>query len=115
MLHQRYKDFYFLLIAKATWPNYWMKKLRHAGRSRNGHRLDLHLGCGTKYLPGFVNIDANPMQKTDIWLDVRCGLPFASAFRRFHLLHAHDRTSLSGRTGQSCCASARACSRPEAE
>ena len=78
MLHQRYKDLYFLLIAKATWPNYWMKKLRHAGRSVNGHRLDLHLGCGPKYLPGFVNIDANPMHKTDIWLDIRCGLPFAS-------------------------------------
>jgi hypothetical protein len=77
VLHQRYKDFYFLLIAQATWPNYWLKKLRHPG-SRNGHRLDLHLGCGPKYLPGFVNIDANPMQKTDIWLDVRCGLPFAS-------------------------------------
>jgi SAM-dependent methyltransferase len=79
VLHQRYKDLYFLLIAKATWPNYWVKKLRHAGRSVNGHRLDLHLGCGPKYLPGFVNIDANPKQKTDIWLDVRCGLPFASA------------------------------------
>jgi len=78
VLHQRYKDLYFLLIAKATWPNYWMKKLRHAGRSVNGHRLDLHLGCGPKYLPGFVNIDANPMHKTDIWLDIRCGLPFAS-------------------------------------
>src|SRR6185437_10267652 len=55
-----------------------MKKLRHAGRSVNGHRLDLHLGCGPKYLPGFVNIDANPMHKTDILLDIRCGLPFAS-------------------------------------
>lgn len=78
MLHQRYKDLCFLLIAKATWPNYWMKKLSYATRSGNGHRLDLHLGSGTKYLPGFVNIDANPMQKTDVWLDVRCGLPFAT-------------------------------------
>ncbi len=76
MLHQRYKDLCFLLIAKATWPNYWMKKIGNATRSRNGHRLDLHLGSGTKYLPGFVNIDANPMQKVDVWLDVRCGLPF---------------------------------------
>ena len=79
MLHQRYKDLCFLLIAKATWPNYWMKKLSYASRSRNGHRLKLHLGSGTKYLPGFVNIDANPMQKTDVWLDVRCGLPFATS------------------------------------
>jgi predicted SAM-dependent methyltransferase len=44
----------------------------------NGHRLDLHLGCGIRYLPGFVNIDANPARKTDMWLDVRCGLPFAN-------------------------------------
>ena len=79
VLHQRYKDFYFLLIAQATRPNYWVKKLRHSRRSRNRHRLDLHLGCGPKYLPGFVNIDANPTQKSDMWLDVRCGLPFASA------------------------------------
>jgi predicted SAM-dependent methyltransferase len=79
VLHQRYKDFCFLLIAKATWPNYWMKKLGYAARSRNGHRLDLHLGSGTRYLPGFINIDANPLQKTDLWLDVRCGLPFGTA------------------------------------
>jgi predicted SAM-dependent methyltransferase len=78
VLHQRYKDLYFLLIAQATRPNYWLKKLRYGARSVNGHRLDLHLGCGPKYLPGFVNIDANPTQKIDIWLDVRCGLPFAS-------------------------------------
>jgi SAM-dependent methyltransferase len=78
VLHQRYKDLYFLLIAKATWPNYWIKKVRYASRPANGRRLDLHLGCGTKYLPGFVNVDANPLQKTDAWLDVRCGLPFAN-------------------------------------
>jgi predicted SAM-dependent methyltransferase len=77
VLHQRYKDLFFLLTAKATWPNYWVKKLR-ARPSANGHRLDLHLGCGIRYLSGFVNIDANPMNKTDLWLDVRCGLPFAS-------------------------------------
>lgn len=38
----------------------------------------LHLGCGPKYLPGFVNIDANPRQRLDLWLDVRNGLPFPS-------------------------------------
>jgi predicted SAM-dependent methyltransferase len=78
LLHQRYKDIAFLVIAQATWPNYWLKRLRHANQTSNGHSLDLHLGCGIHYLPGFVNIDANPLQKTDMWLDVRCGLPFAS-------------------------------------
>ena len=38
----------------------------------------MHLGCGPKYLPGFLNVDANPFAKTDLWLDVRNGLPFAS-------------------------------------
>jgi hypothetical protein len=37
----------------------------------------MHLGCGPKYLPGFVNIDANPLQKIDMGLDLRCALPFA--------------------------------------
>lgn len=38
----------------------------------------LHLGCGTKYLPGFLNIDGNIRNKIDMWLDVRNGLPFAA-------------------------------------
>ena len=79
MLHQRYKDLYFLGLSKVTLPNYWVRKCLYALRPRNGHALHLHLGCGPKYLPGFVNIDANPKQKIDLWLDVRCGLPFASA------------------------------------
>lgn len=78
MLHQRYKDLYFLCLSKATLPNYWARKAFYALRPSNGRPLHLHLGCGTKYLPGFVNIDANPQQKLDIWLDVRCGLPFPS-------------------------------------
>ena len=79
MLHQRYKDLCFLALAKATLPNYWIRKYLYAFRSHNGLGLHLHLGCGTKYIPGFVNIDANPRQKIDLWLDVRCGLPFAAS------------------------------------
>ena len=78
MLHQRYKDLCFLAIAKAALPNYWARKCLYAVRPSNGRPLHLHLGCGTKYLPHFVNIDANPLQKIDLWLDVRCGLPFAT-------------------------------------
>lgn len=78
MLHQRYKDMVFAGIGLATLPNYWARKCFHALWPRNGHPIHLHLGCGTKYLPGFVNIDANPRQKLDLWLDVRCGLPFAT-------------------------------------
>jgi len=78
LLHQRYKDLCFLALAKATLPNYWIRKSIRPYRPRNGNGLHLHLGCGTIYLPEFVNIDANPRQKIDLWLDVRCGLPFAS-------------------------------------
>jgi predicted SAM-dependent methyltransferase len=79
LLHQRYKDLYFLGLSKATLPNYWIRKCAYALRPRNGKPLHLHLGCGPKYLDGFVNIDANPRQRLDLWLDVRCGLPYASS------------------------------------
>ena len=78
MLHQRYKDIYFLLLAKATLPNFIYRRKLHPWQSKEGQRLDLHLGCGPKYLTGFVNIDANPFHKVDLWLDVRNGLPFPS-------------------------------------
>jgi prepilin-type processing-associated H-X9-DG protein len=76
MLHQRYKDICFVAAAKAALPNYWIRRWRHAVASGNGRALHLHLGCGAKYLPGFVNVDANPLRKVDLWLDVRCGLPY---------------------------------------
>ncbi len=79
MLHQRYKDLFFLVIAKATLPNYWLRRgLDEIGGEDSAPR-HLHLGCGTRLLPGFVNIDANPRQKLDMWLDVRHGLPFRNS------------------------------------
>ena len=75
MLHQRYKDIAFWGISKATFPNYLVH--RYLGRSPNG-AMHLHLGCGTKYLPGFLNIDGNLFNRLDLWLDVRNGLPFPS-------------------------------------
>ncbi len=77
MLHQRYKDIAFWAIAKAALPNYLLHRYLLRGRSSDGSTR-LHLGCGTKYLPGFVNIDGNPFNKSDLWLDVRNGLPFPS-------------------------------------
>jgi hypothetical protein len=78
LLHQRYKDILFLMISKATLPSYWYHRFVIHPKSRNGSGLHLHLGCGPKYLQGFVNIDANPLRKIDLWLDVRNGLPFRS-------------------------------------
>lgn len=77
MLHQRYKDLVFWGISKATIPNYLLHRYVLGGRSAGGPR-HLHLGCGPKYLPGFVNIDGNLFNKLDVWLDVRNGLPFPS-------------------------------------
>ena len=77
MLHQRYKDLVFWGISKATFPNYVLRRYLASSGSAIGQR-HLHLGCGPKYLPGFVNIDGNPFHKVDLWLDVRNGLPFPS-------------------------------------
>lgn len=78
MIHQRYKDIVFWGIAKATVPNYFVRRYLTSPFARNG-APHLHLGCGTKYLPSFVNIDGNPFNKIDVWLDVRNGLPFRSS------------------------------------
>ena len=77
MLHQRSKDFAFWGISKATIPNYLLWRYVLGSRGANGAR-HLHLGCGTKYLSGFLNIDGNLFNKIDVWLDVRNGLPFHS-------------------------------------
>ncbi len=75
LLHQRYKDMVFWGLAKATLPNYLARKYLNGTASSNRPQ-HLHLGCGPKYLKGFVNIDANPFNNIDLWLDVRNGLPF---------------------------------------
>ncbi len=40
---------------------------------------NLHVGCGTAILPGWVNIDMDSLPGVDLVLDVRQGLPFDSA------------------------------------
>ncbi len=77
MLHQRYKDLAFWGVSKATLPNYFLRRYVMKPVVNNAGR-HLHLGCGTKYLPGFLNIDGNIRNKIDMWLDVRNGLPFAA-------------------------------------
>src|SRR5271167_2164405 len=77
LLHQRYKDIVFWGIAKATVPNYLLRRYVMSSSAAN-RACHLHLGCGTRYLPGFLNIDGNPFHKIDLWLDVRNGLTFRS-------------------------------------
>jgi predicted SAM-dependent methyltransferase len=76
VIHQRYKDILFLGLFKATLPNYYLRRFRSRWQRANGREVHLHLGCGRRYLNGFVNVDANPRQKVDLWLDVRNGIPF---------------------------------------
>jgi SAM-dependent methyltransferase len=74
LLHQRYKNIVFWGISKATLPNRFVRRLLWRVRPSQ-QPIHLHLGCGPKYLSGFVNVDANPFAKIDLWLDVRNGLP----------------------------------------
>ncbi len=76
MLHQRFKDIAFWGISKATLPNYFVRRYVLPRHSRGATHV--HLGCGSKYLQGFINVDANLFNKIDLWLDVRNGLPFPS-------------------------------------
>jgi predicted SAM-dependent methyltransferase len=40
--------------------------------------LFLNIGCGRKYVRGFVNVDGNLFCRKDMWLDLRNRLPFSS-------------------------------------
>ena len=78
MIHQRKKDFLFFLaqpvLGLAALP------VRLGWRFRGKNRpLRLHLGCGPKYAPSFINADANPFHRIDLWLDLRNPLPFPDA------------------------------------
>jgi len=77
LLQQRQKDIVFAGIAKLAFPNYLLRRGWHALRPLSSP-THLHLGCGPKYLERFINIDANPLNHVDLWLDVRNGLPFPS-------------------------------------
>jgi hypothetical protein len=76
MIHQRRKDALFWCIRNATIPNYLLRRYVSPQKTRNGSPIHLNLGCGDKYVEGFVNIDANPRRKLNLWVDVRNGLAF---------------------------------------
>lgn len=76
MIHQRYKDLLFAWLRLGTLPNHYLRKHFFPIRPAGNRRLHVHLGCGETYLEGFVNIDANPLRRIDLWIDVRNGLPF---------------------------------------
>jgi predicted SAM-dependent methyltransferase len=76
VIHQRQKDLLFFVISKASVFNYCYRKYVSPWKNRNGKGVHLNLGCGDKYCDYCVNIDANPLRKFDLWLNIRNGLPF---------------------------------------
>jgi predicted SAM-dependent methyltransferase len=77
VIHQRQKDLLLFMISKVSVLNLCYRKYVSPWNNINGKGVHLNLGCGDKYCDYFVNIDANPLRKPDLWLDIRNGLPFA--------------------------------------
>lgn len=74
MLDQATKDIYYGTLSKLS----YVSLLFHRLRSSRYREAFVNVGCGAHYIPGMVNIDANPLRTKDIWLDVGLGLPFSS-------------------------------------
>lgn len=73
MIIQEVKDLYYATFGKLSFfPFLWKKYICKAGTGD----LRLHLGCGTKYILGMVNVDGNFFRKNDLWLDISIGLPY---------------------------------------
>ena len=72
MISQGTKELLWLAMTPALKVSHLLASFRF----RNARTLCLHLGAGGAGLPGFVNIDINPMRRPDVWLDIRRGLPF---------------------------------------
>jgi len=71
-----------------TWLNVLLpwRLLRYRRFLRQPHKK-LHLGCGSKLFPGWINIDMNP--KGDFTLDLREGLPFTdNSVERIYTEHS---------------------------
>lgn len=75
MLSRKAKAAFYLLAGPVMWLNGHRYRLLHAPR---GGMNRAHLGPGqTKYLPGWINVDANMFTaKCDVWADLRNSLPF---------------------------------------
>lgn len=87
MISQKIKDLYLSAASGLTLMNLYCHKARQRV-SRKRSPLLVNLGSGDKYIEGFVNIDANPLLRKDLWLDIRFGLPFAEeSVRAIYLCH----------------------------
>ena len=76
MKSQSTKDIYYASFGKLSLLPYCWNRL--VGRNRFEDAL-IHIGCGSKYIEGMINIDGNIFRKKDLWLDITLGLPFFSS------------------------------------
>ncbi len=74
MVRQRRKDILFFLARPILRFLGWAVRPAWPLLTRR-RPLRLHIGCGDKYLPSFLNVDANPFRRIDLWLDLRNPLP----------------------------------------
>jgi predicted SAM-dependent methyltransferase len=77
MIRQQIKNVYFGLNRHLARPNAWTARLRYR-TPPDAEGWYLHLGSGTKYIAGMINIEGNILQRKDLWLDLKNPLPFAN-------------------------------------
>lgn len=82
MIRQQLKDIYFALNRWAVLPNTWLARARFRNPP-DPEGWYLNLGSGGNPRPGMVNIDGNLAVRSNLWLDLRNKLPFATASARF--------------------------------
>ena len=97
MIPYRIKQVVFALVTPLTYMNLLRKRsLLRKWQTKTNERLVLHLGCGKKRLGGFCNIDANPLRRPDLTVDLRIGLPFpAGSVDAIYSHHVFEMFSLS--------------------
>lgn len=82
MIRQSVKDVYFGLNRWLVLPNTALARRRfRVPRDPEGHYL--HLGSGTNYIEGLINVEGFVGRRRDAWLDFRNPLPFADASTHF--------------------------------
>lgn len=81
MKSQKAKDVFHATAGQLSILNRWrLQLLPGALRSRRPDGLVwVHLGSGSHPIDGMINVDVNPFNKPDVWLNILKGLPFRDA------------------------------------
>jgi predicted SAM-dependent methyltransferase len=82
MIRQQIKNLYFGMNKWLTKPNALAAKVRFRSPP-DADGWYLHLGSGTKYIAGMINVEGNIFQRKDLWADLKNRLPFADQTAHF--------------------------------